>query len=168
MAHHHHHHTDPMLVYGLYKSPLGYITVAKDDKGFIMLDFCDCVEGNSRDDSSFTEFFHKLDLYFEGKPINLREPINLKTYPFRLSVFKEVMKIPWGKVMTYKQIADSLGTAPAAVNTALDENPILLIIPCHRVIAENGIGPYLRGVKLKRALLELEGVKIPELQVPST
>ncbi|MCH4815222.1 MAG: methylated-DNA--[protein]-cysteine S-methyltransferase [Saccharolobus sp.] len=151
-----------MLVYGLYKSPLGYITVAKDDKGFIMLDFCDCVEGNSRDDSSFTEFFHKLDLYFEGKPVNLREPINLKTYPFRLSVFKEVMKIPWGKVMSYKQIADSLGTSPRAVGMALSKNPILLIIPCHRVIAENGIGGYSRGVKLKKALLELEGVKMPE------
>lgn len=72
------------------------------------------------------------------------------------------MKIPWGKVMTYKQIADSLETSPRAVGMALSKNPILLIIPCHRVIAENGIGGYSRGVKLKRALLELEGVKIPE------
>ncbi|WP_338603350.1 methylated-DNA--[protein]-cysteine S-methyltransferase [Sulfolobus tengchongensis] len=149
-----------MIVYGLYKSPLGYITVAKDDKGFIMLDFCNCVEEESRDDNSFTDFFHKLDLYFEGKPVDLREPISIKTYPFRLATFKEVMKIPWGKVKTYKQIADALGTSPRAVGMALSKNPVLLIIPCHRVIAEKGLGGYSRGVNLKKALLELEGVNI--------
>jgi len=149
-----------VIVYGLYKSPLGEITVAKDDKGFVMLDFCNCVENEYRDDSMFTDFFHKLDLYFEGKPVDLREPINIKTYPFRLAVFKEVMKIPWGKVKTYKQIAEALGTSPRAVGMALSKNPILLIIPCHRVIAEKSLGGYSRGVELKKALLELEGIKI--------
>ncbi|AOL16729.1 cysteine methyltransferase [Sulfolobus sp. A20] len=149
-----------MIVYGLYKSPLGYITIAKDEKGFLMLDFCNCAEKESIDNDVFTDFFHKLDLYFEGKPVDLREPISLRTYPFRLSVYKEVMKIPWGKVETYKQIADRLNTSPRAIGMALSKNPILLIIPCHRVISEKGLGGYSRGVKLKKALLELEGVKI--------
>ncbi len=151
-----------MIVYGLYKSPVGYITVARDEKGFLMLDFCNCAEKESIDNDAFTDFFHKLDLYFEGKPVDLREPINLRTYPFRLSVYKEVMKIPWGKVETYKQIADRLNTSPRAIGMALSKNPILLIIPCHRVISENGLGGYSRGIKLKKTLLELEGVKIED------
>ena len=151
-----------MIVYGLYKSILGEITVAKDENGFIMLDFCNCVESLARDDSAFTDFFYKLDLYFEGKPVDLRENINIKTYPFRLSVFKEVMKIPWGKVKTYKQIAEALNTSPRAIGMALSKNPILLIIPCHRVISEKGLGGYSRGVELKKKLLELEGIRFDD------
>ncbi|MEM0362812.1 MAG: methylated-DNA--[protein]-cysteine S-methyltransferase [Sulfolobaceae archaeon] len=151
-----------MIVYGLYKSILGDITVAKDENGFIMLDFCNCVESSARDDSAFTDFFYKLDLYFEGKPVDLRENISIKTYPFRLSVFKEVMKIPWGKVKTYKQIAEALNTSPRAIGMALSKNPILLIIPCHRVISEKGLGGYSRGVELKKKLLELEGIRFDD------
>lgn len=148
-----------MIVYGLYNSPFGPITVAKSEKGFTMLDFCNCVEKESLDNSQFTDFFYKLDIYFEGKPVDLREKIDINTLnAFRLSVFKEVMKIPWGKVKTYGEIAKILGTSPRAIGAAIAKNPLLLIIPCHRVIAENGLGGYARGVELKRKLLQLEGV----------
>ncbi|MCQ4343322.1 MAG: MGMT family protein, partial [Sulfolobaceae archaeon] len=82
---------------------------------------------------------------------------------FRASVFKEVRKIPWGHVRTYKEVARSLGTSPRAVGMALSKNNVLILIPCHRVVAENGLGGYRRGVELKRKLLELEGVNVEDI-----
>ena len=152
-----------MIVYGVYKSPLGTITVARSEKGFIMLDFCECVEKELLDNSFFTDFFHLLDKYFEGKEVDFSmEPLDINVNTFRRRVFNETRKIKWGQVKTYKEIADVLKTSPRAVGVALSKNPVLLIIPCHRVVAENGIGGYSRGVELKRKLLELEGIKLDE------
>ncbi|AWR97857.1 methylated-DNA--[protein]-cysteine S-methyltransferase [Acidianus sulfidivorans JP7] len=148
-----------MIVYGLYKSPFGEITVAKSEKGYVMLDFCNCAEKDSIDNSKFTDFFYKLDLYFEGKPVDLREPIDINTLnAFRISVFRETMKIPWGKTKTYGEIARILETSPRAIGASLSKNPLLLIIPCHRVISEHGLGGYSRGIELKKKLLALEGI----------
>nr|7CSM_A Chain A, Methylated-DNA--protein-cysteine methyltransferase [Sulfurisphaera tokodaii str. 7]7E1P_A Chain A, Methylated-DNA--protein-cysteine methyltransferase [Sulfurisphaera tokodaii str. 7] len=150
-----------MIVYGLYKSPFGPITVAKNEKGFVMLDFCDCAERSSLDNDYFTDFFYKLDLYFEGKKVDLTEPVDFKPFnEFRIRVFKEVMRIKWGEVRTYKQVADAVKTSPRAVGTALSKNNVLLIIPSHRVIGEKSLGGYSRGVELKRKLLELEGIDV--------
>lgn len=153
-----------MIVYGLYQSPFGPITVAKSEKGFLMLDFCDCAERTSLDNDYFTDFFHKLDLYFEGKPVDLTEPIDFGlTKEFRIRVFKEVMKIKWGHVKTYKEVAEAVKSSPRAVGVALSKNNILLIIPCHRVIGENNLGGYSRGIELKKKLLQLEGINLEEI-----
>ncbi|BFH74123.1 methylated-DNA--[protein]-cysteine S-methyltransferase [Sulfurisphaera javensis] len=153
-----------MIVYGLYNSPFGPITVARNEKGFVLLDFCDCAERDLLDNSYFTDFFHKLDLYFEGKKVDLTEPVDLKTFnDFRVRVFKEVMKIKWGEVRTYKQVADAVKSSPRAIGVALSKNNILLIIPCHRVIGEKDIGGYSRGIELKKKLLELEGIDIEKI-----
>lgn len=107
-----------------------------------------------------SQIFYKLDLYFEGRKVDLREPVSIRGNHFRLSVFKEVMKIPWGHVMTYGEVAKRLDTSPRAVGASLSKNNILLIIPCHRVISESGIGGYSRGIEIKRKLLELEGIEV--------
>lgn len=152
-----------MIVYGVYKSPFGTITVARTEKGFTMLDFCDCAEKELVDNSFFTDFFYKLDKYFEGKEVDFStEPLDINVNSFRRRVFNETRKIKWGHVKTYKEIAEAVKTSPRAVGVALSKNPVLLLIPCHRVVAEKGLGGYSRGVELKRKLLELEGVKITE------
>ena len=153
-----------MIVYGLYQSPFGPITVAKSEKGFLMLDFCDCAERTSLDNDYFADFFHKLDLYFEGKPVDLTESIDFGlTKEFRIRVFKEVMKIKWGQVKTYKEVAEAVKSSPRAVGVALSKNNVLLIIPCHRVIGENNLGGYSRGIELKKKLLQLEGINLEEI-----
>lgn len=152
-----------MIVYGVYRSPLGTITVARSEKGFVMLDFCECAEKELLDNSFFTDFFYLLDKYFEGKEVDFSTlPLDINVNAFRRRVFNETRKIKWGQIKTYKEIADTLKTSPRAVGVALSKNPVLLIIPCHRVVAENGIGGYSRGVELKRKLLELEGIKLDE------
>ena len=153
-----------MIVYGLYQSPFGPITVARNEKGFVMLDFCDCAERSSLDNDYFTDFFYKLDLYFEGKHVDLAEPVDFGlTNEFRVRVYKEVMKIKWGQVKTYKEIAEAVKSSPRAVGVALSKNKILLIIPCHRVIGEKNIGGYSRGIELKKKLLQLEGIDLEKI-----
>ncbi|MBN2094999.1 MAG: MGMT family protein [Candidatus Aenigmarchaeota archaeon] len=79
----------------------------------------------------------------------------------RRAVFAIVSKIPPGKVATYGQIADALGTSPRAVGRILNSNEKLVEIPCHRVVMSDGrIGGYKCGVERKIELLESEGVEV--------
>jgi len=148
-----------MFVYGLYESPLGKITVVKSERGLVKLDFCDCENKNLIRNEKFKELFSKLDLYFQGKPVEFNEKVDFQgVSPFRKLVYKEIMKIKWGQVKTYKEVSQRLQTSPRAVGNALSKNEVLLIIPCHRVVAKNGLGGYSSGIHFKRRLLELEGI----------
>ena len=84
--------------------------------------------------------------------------------PFQQAVWSKMAQIPYGKVVTYGQLAKAVGqpTAVRAVANAVGENPFLVIWPCHRVVAANGLGGFSAGVDAKRALLTLEGVEISE------
>ena len=80
---------------------------------------------------------------------------------FQRKVLRQEFRIPRGKVMSYGGLADRIGhpRAARAVGTALARNPFPLIIPCHRTIqADGSLGGFGGGLKLKRALLEMEGV----------
>lgn len=82
-----------------------------------------------------------------------------KGTPFQEKVWQELLKIPYGKTKTYKEIASAIGhpNAYRAVGQACKKNPLPIIIPCHRVIGSNGnLGGYSRGKKMKMRLLEME------------
>ncbi len=78
---------------------------------------------------------------------------------FQKSVLKAISKIPAGETMTYGEVADSVGKpgAARAVGNVMAGNPIPLILPCHRVVASNGLGGFSSGLDVKRKLLKLEG-----------
>lgn len=71
-------------------------------------------------------------------------------------VYQEVVQIPYGSTTTYGEIATRAGTAPRVVGTAMRLNPTPILIPCHRVVAANGLGGYSPDISLKQALLTLE------------
>ena len=73
-----------------------------------------------------------------------------------------VMKVPKGKVTTYRELAHALGTkAYRAVGQAMNRNPQLVSVPCHRVIKSNGeVGGYALGIDRKKELLKMEGVQV--------
>lgn len=78
---------------------------------------------------------------------------------FQRKVWHKIMKIPYGKTKTYKQIAIAIGHPHSyrAVGQACKKNPIPIIIPCHRVVGSNGsLGGYSRGIGAKKYLLRLE------------
>ena len=78
--------------------------------------------------------------------------------PFRRKAWSRMRKIGWGQALTYTELATALGNprASRAVGQACAKNPLLLIVPCHRVLAATGLGGFAYGLEWKEKLLELE------------
>lgn len=99
-----------------------------------------------------------LDEYFAGvAPMSPCPPLRPRGTDFQRRVWDALRHIPYGRVMTYGDIAAKLHSAPRAVGGAIGRNPISIIIPCHRVIGTNGaLTGYAGGLTAKEALLRLE------------
>ncbi len=100
----------------------------------------------------------ELEEYFRGERTEFSCDIDLSFMPdFTKRVLAETRKIKYGIVITYSELARRIGSrAVRAVGSALGRNPFPIIIPCHRVVARNGIGGYSCGVDIKKRLIELE------------
>ena len=106
-----------------------------------------------------------LEIYFSGKDPEFIPAIKVYGSEFRKDVWDILLKIPYGKTWTYKEVGESLlaggkyeRVSNQAVGGAVGHNPISLIIPCHRVIGSDGsLRGYAGGIEVKRKLLELEG-----------
>lgn len=102
-----------------------------------------------------------LDEYFIGKIHPQNIGFNLEGTSFQKQVWSELLKIPFGYQLSYKQVAEKLGDSKKAraVANAIGKNPILILVPCHRVIANDGtIGGFSAGLEMKQLLLKNEGV----------
>lgn len=102
----------------------------------------------------------QLQEYLEGK----RKVFSFKTEPagtpFQKRVWDELLHIPWGKTISYFEMAQALGNplSVRAVASAIGKNPIAIFIPCHRVISKSGgLGGYSGGLPTKVSLLKVEG-----------
>ena len=105
----------------------------------------------------------ELSAYFAGTLQQFTIPLLLKGTPFQQKVWQTLITIPYGKVASYREVADMIGQSRAtrAVGSANGKNPLPIIIPCHRVIASDGsLGGYSGGLITKIALLEQEGFTI--------
>ena len=102
----------------------------------------------------------QLEEYFAGERTEFDVPMELDGTPFQKEVWAELTRIGYGKTISYGELARRVGCpkGPRAVGQSNGRNPIPIIVPCHRVLASNGIGGYGGGLKVKRALLALEGV----------
>ncbi|HEU0047963.1 MAG TPA: methylated-DNA--[protein]-cysteine S-methyltransferase [Nitrososphaera sp.] len=102
----------------------------------------------------------QLSRYFNGKLAKFTCPIDLMGTPFQVRVWKELTRIPYGSTISYKHLAKRAAAPKAsqAVGRANSQNPLPIIIPCHRVLGSNGaLVGYSCGVKTKEFLLRLEG-----------
>jgi methylated-DNA-[protein]-cysteine S-methyltransferase len=112
------------------------------------------------DDPYMFSVFTQLEEYFNTERKKFNIPLDIKGTAFQKKIWNELSKIPYGKTVSYKKIAEKVGNKKAlrAVGQANSQNPACLIIPCHRVINTNGkLGGYSAGLKVKERLLELEG-----------
>jgi methylated-DNA-[protein]-cysteine S-methyltransferase len=100
----------------------------------------------------------ELNAYFSGKRKKFKFKAAIVGSPFERAVLEEALKIPFGKVKTYKEIATAIGRPKAyrAVGNALGKNQVPVIIPCHRVVGASSLGGYSSGITIKRKLLTLE------------
>ena len=99
-----------------------------------------------------------LDSFYAGKQVSLK--LSPKGTPFQIKVWNKLVVIPFGQTKNYKQIAIEIGNPKAcrAVGNACGKNPVLLLIPCHRVIAsDKTLGGFSASFSLKKTLLEIEG-----------
>lgn len=115
-----------------------------------------------RDDLALLPFVSQLQEYLSGNRRTFSGPLVLKGTPFQLSVWQTLQTIPYGKTTTYSDIARRLDKPKAvrAVGGAVGANPLLIIVPCHRVIGKDGsLTGFSSGMDLKEHLLALEGVR---------
>jgi len=99
-----------------------------------------------------------LESYLAKEPLEPSIPLLPPNSPFAANVRKVVMAIPFGSCATYGEIAKKAGNPKAAraVGALMRSNPYMILVPCHRIIAKNGLGGYNGGLKIKRKLLEFE------------
>ena len=104
------------------------------------------------------EVIAQLEAYDAGSLREFDLPLDLRGTPFQLRVWEELQRIPHGEVRTYGELATSLGQpgASRAVGGANGRNPIPLIVPCHRVVASDGLGGFTGGLEWKERLLAHE------------
>jgi methylated-DNA-[protein]-cysteine S-methyltransferase len=118
------------------------------------------------DDPYLFGVFNQLKEYFAGTRKEFEIPLDVEGTEFQKKVWQELQKIPYGKTISYKTLSEKLGDVKSirAVGKANGQNPIAIVIPCHRVIGADGslIG-YAGGLALKEKLLHLEGALNPEL-----
>lgn len=102
----------------------------------------------------------QIQEFFHGKRRSFQLPLKLVGPEFHQAVWKEMLKIPFGETVSYKELAKKAGRprAARAVGQACNKNPLLLLNPCHRVLASNGgLGGFALGLTVKRQLLRHEG-----------
>jgi len=146
-------------------SPIGPLLLVGYDDGLHQLWF---VEGRRRkqpdprwkkDAKPFKAVIQQLDEYFAGKREDFDLPLVLDGTPFQLSIWRHLQKIPYGKTISYLDLAKKIGNPKAvrAVGLANGSNPIPIIVPCHRVIGSNGsLTGFGGGLPTKQKLLALE------------
>lgn len=115
-------------------------------------------EGPSTNSPLAEKALWQLEEYIQGWRKQFHLPLRLNGSEFEKKVYRAVMKIPYGETRTYGDIAEALGNPQAsrAVGNALGKNPLLIVVPCHRVVASDGLGGFGGGLFLKKALLDHE------------
>jgi methylated-DNA-[protein]-cysteine S-methyltransferase len=160
------------MYYTRFNSPVCEIILAGDDEGLTHLHL-NTGKGKRifevpsewvEDSSFFDDVIEQVDQYFEGERKSFTVNLNPQGTDFQKMIWRQLVKIPYGTVCTYKDIARAIGNdkAARAVGMANSKNPIPLIVPCHRVIGSNGgLTGFAHGLEMKAELLKLEG-NLPE------
>ena len=143
-----------------YSSPLGTIVIESDGECLTGLRFADDSAGaaDTPQVSVLTQAIQWLDDYFAGRQPRNIPPLNPRGTAFQRRVWQALFTIDYGQTKTYGEIARLVECRSAqAIGQALTQNPIAIIIPCHRVIAAHGaLGGYGSGIERKKFLLEHE------------
>ena len=163
------------ISYTIGESPLGRILVASSEKGLCMVTIARTdreleerlhdhfpTATAKRDDRGLASLKRTVLRRMDGKDLDEPLKLDMQGSPFQVSVWKEMLRIPAGSTRSYADVARRIGKPRAfrAVANACGKNPIPVVVPCHRVVATNGLGGYTGGIDRKVFLLEKEGVTI--------
>lgn len=153
-----------------YNTPLGTLALTADDRGITSAAFINSTAPTPPNISLapvLRQAIQWLDDYFSGSDPGDPPPLYPAGTAFQQQAWQLAQKIPYGCTLSYGALANQLAAAreipkmsAQAIGGAMKRNPIVLFIPCHRVVAANGLGGYFAHPERKRALLALEGVDV--------
>jgi methylated-DNA-[protein]-cysteine S-methyltransferase len=142
-----------------YETKLGSVTFVEEDGTLLAITTHRSFEGIIKETNLIKEAYRQFSEYLEGERKVFDLPFKMQGTEFQKRVWKALCDIPYGETRSYKQIAEAIGNPKAvrAVGMANNKNPLLVVVPCHRVIGANGqLVGYASGLEKKRFLLQLE------------
>jgi len=145
-------------------SPFGPLTLFEDAGALVALEWGRGPKGAASD--LLARAAAQLEAYFQGRLRRFDLPLRPRGTAFQERVWREMARIPHGRVRTYAELAAAAGSAPRPVGAACGRNPLPIFLPCHRVIGAGGrLGGYSagEGPATKLGLLRLEGVRLDGL-----
>lgn len=162
------------LYYTTVETPFGWLLAVGRDGKLIEIDLPkptrEAAESEAPDEAlessdGFGDLTKRLRLYFNGGPVDFSDvPVELIGLgEFESQALREAMKIRFGSLISYGELAELAGSprAARAVGNAMRRNPLPIVVPCHRVVHSDGsLGGYMGGLDLKRKLLALEGITL--------
>ncbi|MBR5148933.1 MAG: methylated-DNA--[Bacteroidaceae bacterium] len=140
-------------------SPIGIVRLTEEGGAITRIELSDAIDASSAPTPLLREAELQIMAYLGGKCQQLDFPIRMVGTPFQQRVWRGLQQIPYGTTRTYGEIATAIGNprASRAVGMACNKNPLLLIVPCHRVVGANGkLTGFAYGMNAKQWLLELE------------
>ena len=144
------------------ETPVGLLEIVSEGNSLTAIRKYEPVSANKdfSEDGITRETERQLREYFSGQRTAFDLPIAPGGTDFRRAVWNALMEIPYGETRSYSDIAAAVGkpSAQRAAGNAIGDNPILIVIPCHRVIrSDGGMGGFSAGTDMKKFLLKLEG-----------
>lgn len=143
------------------QTPLGITAIKGDEDGIVAISVLkeDTVKPSQHIPDALTDAVHQLEAYFAGTLQTFQIKLNLKGTDFQKSVWQELLNIPYGKTISYLELSRRLGDVKAirAVAAANGQNPLWIVVPCHRVVGSDGsLTGYAGGLWRKKWLLDHE------------
>lgn len=143
-----------------FNSPFGALEIIGDNNGVCEINFVSKLIKTKVENENLKLCLCELEAYFNGELREFKTKLSICQNGFTKQIHEELLKIPYGKTITYKELAINVGRPMAfrAAGNANSKNKIPILIPCHRVVACNGLGGYSggNGVETKKRLLDLE------------
>lgn len=148
-----------------FESPLGTIKVSGDDAGITEVSFVDDFSNDTTNSipSTLSKCVQQLEEYFSGHRTHFDVNLNPQGTKFQQTIWDLLLSLPFGQTISYLKLARLYGNTKAvrAVAAAIGKNPILVLVPCHRVIGSDGtLVGYAGGKNRKEKLLQLEGFPV--------
>lgn len=147
------------ICYGYYNSPIGTIEIQVENDELISLEFVNENKSEHNKSEYVDVVIKQIDEYFNGKRKKFNLNIKISGTNFQNKVWHELINIPYGETISYKDLAEKIGNDKAyrAVGNANNKNKISIVIPCHRVIGSNKkLVGYAGGVDKKKWLINFE------------
>lgn len=147
-----------------YDSPIGLLQITADQRKLRGVSLVSEKSEEERPNFVTEQAVSQLKEYFAGQRTEFTMFFLFSGTEFQRQVWGKLSEIPYGKVVSYGQLAAAIGqpTAARAVANALGQNPYLILLPCHRVVGSDNLGGFTPGLEVKKHLLSLEGINFSE------